>query len=203
MITFKNRMPDPIKLTIDNDTVIINEYEEYQFDNKTDSVEFIVEDESVKKTHFFGYLLLVVVGLIGFILEMLDSKYLDFRKALSLPVKSRIYNIENDVLVMIEEPRKSNIGFCIINSNTSTKTNVIIDEEEIQKQYKFFQKECLAVFLIPILIVVMLLYIFISSKNIVAYIISAVLAIVVFYIWYRHHNKNIKTISNIIRNKSL
>ena len=65
------------------------------------------------KTHFFGYLLLVIIGFIGFILEMLDSKYLDFRKALSLPVKSKLNNIENDVLVMIEEPRKSNINFCI------------------------------------------------------------------------------------------
>lgn len=198
MITYKNKMPNPIKLTIGNDIFIVNEYEEYQFDNKTEFVDFTVEAESVKKASIFGYLSLAVIGIIVFILEMEAGEYLDFRKALSLPVKSKLVCTANDALVIIETPKKESINFCIITSDSKIETNTIIDKEEIHKQYKSFQKECFSVFSIPLLLAIAFLYFIFISKNTIAYIVGICVIILIFSVWYYHHKKNKQRIATII-----
>lgn len=201
MITLQNKTAGPIKINIDNKAIVINEYSEYNYESCAESLTFTVEDGDPKKPKLLGYLLLAIGGLIGFLMEITDSEFLDFRKALYLPVRANITNISKNIFVIINEPRENDINFCSITSDADLDVKTIIDENAVYSQYKSYQKECFAVFFIPGLSAVALCAFIFASKNIIACIVGAIIVAIVLYIWCSHHKKNKKTILEIIRKK--
>lgn len=201
MITFQNKTAGPVKINIDNKAIVINEYSEYNYESGAESLTFTVEDGDPKKTKLLGYLLLTIGGLIGFLMEITDSEFLDFRKALYLPVRIKITNISQNIFVIINEPRENDINFCSITSDADLDVKTIIDENTVYSQYKSYQKECFAVFFIPILLAAALCAFIFASKNIIACIVGAIIVAIVLYIWCSYHKKNKKTILEIIRQK--
>lgn len=196
MITFYNKKDAPVLVSINNEEIIISSYEEYKYDTNASSVEFIVKDGDKTKTKFVGYIFLVFLGLIGMLLDITDSSYLHFRNSLSLPVKANLSNIDNDVIVKITDTKQDGY-FCNITANTTLDTELIIDSEEIDNQYKAYRKECFSVFLIPVLLVVAISIVILLAKNIVAYITVIFIVAISFYAWFGNHKKNIKYIENI------
>ena len=201
MITFQNKTAGSVKINIDNKAIVINEYSEYNYESRAQSLTFSVEKGDPKKTKLLGYLLLAIGGLIGFLMEITDSEFLDFRKALFLPVRAKITNISKNIFVIIDEPRENDINFCSITSDADLDVKTIIDENAVYSQYKSYQKECFAVFFIPILLAVALCAFIFASKNIIACIVVAIIVAIVLYIWCSYHSKNKKTIFEIIRQK--
>ena len=114
MITFQNKLPYPMKINIDDEQIVIDEYGEYKHANSANIVDFTVHEVVPNKTNPLAYLFLALVGFIMFIFEFYDSEYLNFRKYLSFPVKARITDINNDITVILNEPKNSNIKCCNI-----------------------------------------------------------------------------------------
>ncbi len=133
MITFQNKTAGPVKINIDNKAIVINEYSEYNYESCAESLTFTVEDGDPKKPKLLGYLLLAIGGLIGFLMEITDSEFLDFRKALYLPVRANITNISKNIFVIINEPRENDINFCSITSDADLDVKTIIDENILMK----------------------------------------------------------------------
>lgn len=198
MITFINKKDAPVLVCINNEEIIISNYEECKYDTNASSVEFIVKDGDKSKPKFVGYIFLVFLGLIGVLLDITDSSYLHFRNSLSLPVKVNLSNIckDKDIIVEITDTKQDG-RFCIITANATLNTELIIDSEEIDNQYKAYQKECFAVFFIPVLLVAAVSIIILFAKNIIAYIAVVFIIAISFYAWFCNHKKNIKYIENI------
>lgn len=83
MITFQNKLSYSMKINVDGEPIIIDEYGEYKYNNLTESVDFTVEEVVPNKINPLGYLFLAFVGFIMFIFEFYDSEYLNFKKYLS------------------------------------------------------------------------------------------------------------------------
>ena len=196
MITFINKKATPVLVDINNEKIIISNYGEYKYSTNASTVEFIVKDGDKTKTKFLGYIFLMFLGLIGMLLDFEDSIYLHFCNSLSLPVKANLSSIDKDVIVEITDT-KQNGYFCNINANASLDTELVIDNEEIDNQYKAYQKECFAVFFIPILLVIALCVFILISKEIVAYIVLVFIIAISFFAWFSNHKKNKKYIESI------
>lgn len=198
MITFINKKDAdaPVLVDINNEKIIISGYGEYKYDTDASLVEFIIQDGDTTKTKFAGYLLLVFLGLIGMLLDITDSNYLHFSKSLLLPVKAKLSNIDKNIIVEITDTKKDGY-FCNITANASLDTELVIDREEIDNQYKTYQKECFAVFFIPILLVVALCVFILISKEIIAYIVLVFIVAISFYAWFSNHKKNKEYIESI------
>lgn len=198
MITFQNKMSYSMKINIDGEPIIIDEYGEYKYNNLTESVDFTVEEDIPHKTKPLAYLFLALVGFIMFIFEFYDSEYLNFRKYLSFPVKAHITDINNDITVILNEPRSSNIKCCNIVATENLEYEAIIDKESVLKQYKQFQKESFAVLFVPLLLVVAFCAFLIASKQVVGYAVGAAIIAIIVAIWIRLHNKNKSVINDIL-----
>lgn len=199
MITFINKINAPILLEINGEKTVISNYGEYKLYTDASSLEFTVSEGDKTKTKFLGYVLLAFMGLIGMILEFDDSAYFHFRNALSLPVKSTMQIGDNDIIVEITDS-VYNGYFCNINANTDLKTELVVDSCEIDKQYKAYQKECVAVLFIPLAFIVAFSVFIIISKKIFAYIVLAGVIAIAFCVWYYRHKKNKEYIKSIKRN---
>lgn len=198
MITFQNKMSYSMKINIDGEPIIIDEYGEYKYNNLTESVDFTVEEDIQHKTNPFAYLFLALVGFIMFIFEFYDSEYLNFRKYLSFPVKARITDINNDITVILNEPRNSNIKCCNIVATENLEYEAIIDKDSVLKQYKQYKKETFAVLFVPLLLVVVICASLIASKQVVGYAVGAAIIAIIAAIWIRFHNKNKSVINDIL-----
>ena len=196
MITFINKKATPVLVDINNEKIIISNYGEYKYSTNASTVEFIVQDGDKTKTKFFGYIFLMFLGLIGMLLDFEDNLFSHFQNSLSLPVKANLSNTDKDVVVEITDT-KQNGYFCNINANASLDTELVIDNEEIDNQYKAYQKECFAVFFIPILLGLALCVFILISRKIVAYILLVFLIAIAFYAWFSNHKKNKEYIENI------
>ena len=198
MITFQNKMSYSMKINIDGKSIIIDEYGEYKYNNLTESVDFTVEEDVPHKRNPLAYLFLALVGFIMFIFEFYDSEYLNFRKYLSFPVMARITDINNDITVILNEPRSSNIKCCNIVATENLEYEAIIDKESVLKQYMQFQKESFAVLFVPLLLVVAFCAFLIASKQLVGYAFGAAIITIIAAIWMRFHNKNKAVINDIL-----
>ena len=90
MITFQNKLSYSMKINVDGEPIIIDEYGEYKYNNLTESVDFTVEEVVPNKIKPLGYLFLAFIGFISLVFDFYDSEYLNFRKYLSFPVKAHI-----------------------------------------------------------------------------------------------------------------
>lgn len=198
MITFQNKLSYSMKINVDGEPIIIDEYGEYKYNNLTESVDFTVEEDVPHKTNPLAYLFLALVGFIMFIFESYDSEYLNFRKSLSFPVKARITDINNDITVILNEPKNSNINCCNIVATENLEYEAIIDSESVLKQYKQYKKETFTVLFVPLLLVVAICAFIIASKQVVGYAVSAAIVAVTAAIWIRLHNKNKAVINDIL-----
>ena len=110
MITFQNKLPYPMKINIDDEQIVIDEYGEYKYANSANIVDFTVHEVVPNKTNPLGYLFLAFIGFISLVFDFYDSEYLNFRKYLSFPVKARIADIKGDITVILNEPKNSNFA---------------------------------------------------------------------------------------------
>lgn len=198
MITFQNKLSYSMKINVDGEPIIIDEYGEYKYNNLTESVDFTVEEVVPNKIKPLGYLFLAFVGFIMFIFEFYDSEYLNFRKYLSFPVKARITDINNDITVILNEPKNSNIKCCNIVATENLEYEAIIDKDSVLKQYKQFQKESFTVLFVPLLLVVAICAFIIASKQVVGYVVGVAIIAITASIWIRLHNKNKSVINDIL-----
>lgn len=198
MITFQNKLSYPMKINIDDDEIVIDEYGEYKYANSANIVDFTVHEVVPNKINPLGYLFLAFVGFIMFILEFDDSEYLNFRKYLSFPVKAHITDINNDITVILNEPKNSNINCCNIVATENLEYEAIIDKDSVLKQYKQYKKETFAVLFVPLLLVVTICAFIIASKQALGYVIGAAIIAVIAAIWIRLHNKNKAVINDIL-----
>lgn len=198
MITFQNKLSYSMKINVDGEPIIIDEYGEYKYNNLTESADFTVEEDIPHKTNPLAYLFLALVGFIMFIFEFYDSEYLNFKKYLSFPVKAHITDINNDITVILDEPRNSNIKCCNIVATENLEYDVIIDKDSVLKQYKQFQKESFAVLFVPLLLVVAFCAFLFASKQVVGYAVGAAIIAIIAAIWMRFHNKNKSVINDIL-----
>ena len=198
MITFQNKLSYPMKINIDDEQIVIDEYGEYKHDNSANIVDFTGHEVVPNKTNPLAYLFLALVGFIMFIFEFYDSEYLNFRKYLSFPVKARITDINNDITVILNEPKNSNINCCNIVATENLEYEAIIDNESVLKQYKQYKKETFAVLFVPLLLVVAICAFLIASKQVVGYAVGAAIIAVIAAIWIRLHNKNKSVINDIL-----
>lgn len=198
MITFQNKLSYPMKINIDDEQLVIDEYGEYKYANSANIVDFTVHEVVPNKINPLGYLFLAFVGFIMFILEFDDSEYLNFRKYLSFPVKAHITDINNDITVMLNEPKNSNIKCCNIVASENLEYEAIIDKDSVLKQYKQYKKETFAVLFVPLLLVVIICAFIIASKQVVGYAVGVVIIAITASIWMRLHNKNKAVINDIL-----
>lgn len=198
MITFQNKLSYPMKINIDDEQIVIDEYGEYKHANSANIVDFTVHEVVPNKTNPLAYLFLALVGFIMFIFEFYDSEYLNFRKYLSFPVKARITDINNDITVILNEPKNSNIKCCNIVATENLEYEAIIDNESVLQQYKQYKKETFAVLFVPLLLVVIICAFIIASKQVVGYAVGVVIIAITASIWMRFHNKNKAVINDIL-----
>ena len=198
MITFQNKLSYPMKINIDDEQIVIDEYGEYKYANSANIVDFTVHEVVPNKINPLGYLFLALVGFIMFIFEFYDSEYLNFRKYLSFPVKARITDINNDITVILNEPKNSNIKCCNIVASENLEYEAIIDKDSVLKQYKQYKKETFAVLFVPLLLVVTIFAFIIASKQALGYVIGVAIIAVIAAIWIRLHNKNKSVINDIL-----
>lgn len=198
MITFQNKLSYPMKINIDDEQIVIDEYGEYKYANSANIVDFTVHEVVPNKINPLGYLFLAFVGFIMFILEFDDSEYLNFRKYLSFPVKARITDINSDITVALSEPRNSNINCCNIVATENLEYESVIDKESVLQQYKQYKKETFAVLFVPLLLVVIICAFIIASKQVVGYAVGVVIIAITASIWMRFHNKNKAVINDIL-----
>lgn len=198
MITFQNKLSYPMKINIDDEQIVIDEYGEYKYANSANIVDFTVHEVVPNKINPLGYLFLALVGFIMFIFEFYDSEYLNFRKYLSFPVKARITDINNDITVILNEPKNSNIKCCNIVASENLEYEAIIDKDSVLKQYKQYKKETFAVLFVPLLLVVIICAFIIASKQVVGYAVGVVIIAITGSIWMRLHNKNKAVINDIL-----
>lgn len=198
MITFQNKLPYPMKINIDDDEIVIDEYGEYKYANSANIVDFTVHEVVPNKINPLGYLFLAFVGFIMFIFEFDDSEYLNFRKYLSFPVKAHITVINNDITVILNEPKNSNIKCCNIVATENLEYEPVIDNDSVLKQYKQYKKETFAVLFVPLLLVVIICAFIIASKQVVGYAVGVVIIAITASIWIRLHNKNKAVINDIL-----
>ena len=193
MITFQNKLSYPMKINIDDEQIVI-----YKHANSANIVDFTVHEVVPNKTNPLAYLFLALVGFIMFIFEFYDSEYLNFRKYLSFPVKARITDINNDITVILNEPKNSNIKCCNIVATENLEYEAIIDNESVLQQYKQYKKETFAVLFVPLLLVVIICAFIIASKQVVGYAVGVVIIAITASIWMRFHNKNKAVINDIL-----
>lgn len=198
MITFQNKLSYSMKINVDGEPIIIDEYGEYKYNNLTESVDFTVEEVVPNKIKPLGYLFLAFIGFISLVFDFYDSEYLNFRKYLSFPVKAHITVINNDITVILNEPKNSNIKCCNIVATENLEYEAIIDKDSVLKQYKQFQKESFAVLFVPLLLVVAFCAFIIASKQVVGYAVGVVIIAITAAIWIRLHNKNKAVINDIL-----
>lgn len=198
MITFQNKLPYPMKINIDDEQTVIDEYGEYKYANSANIVDFTVHEVVPNKINPLGYLFLAFVGFVSLVFDFYDSEYLNFRKYLSFPVMAHITDINNDITVILNEPKKSNIKCCNIVATENLEYEAIIDKESVLKQYKQYKKETFAVLFVPLLLVVTISAFIIASKQALGYVIGAVIIAVIAAIWIRLHNKNKAVINDIL-----
>lgn len=198
MITFQNKLSYPMKINIDDDEIVIDEYGEYKYANSANIVDFTVHEVVPNKINPLGYLFLAFVGFISLAFDFYDSEYLNFRKYLSFPVKAHITDINNDITVILNEPRNSNIKCCNIVATENLEYEAIIDNESVLQQYKQYKKETFAVLFVPLLLVVAICAFIIASKQALGYVIGAAIIAVIAAIWIRLHNKNKAVINDIL-----
>lgn len=198
MITFQNKLSYPIKINIDDDEIVIDEYGEYKYANSANIVDFTVHEVVPNKINPLGYLFLAFVGFIMFIFEFDDSEYLNFRKYLSFPVKAHITVINNDITVILNEPKNSNIKCCNIVATENLEYEPVIDNDSVLKQYKQYKKETFAVLFVPLLLVVIICAFIIASKQVVGYAVGAAIIAITASIWMRFHNENKSVINDIL-----
>ena len=164
----------------------------------TESVDFTVEEVVPNKIKPLGYLFLAFIGFISLVFDFYDSEYLNFRKYLSFPVKAHITVINNDITVILNEPKNSNIKCCNIVATENLEYEPVIDNESVLKQYKQYKKETFAVLFVPLLLVVAFCAFIIASKQVVGYAVGVVIIAITAAIWIRLHNKNKAVINDII-----
>lgn len=198
MITFQNKLSYPMKINIDDDEIVIDEYGEYKYANSTNIVDFTVHEVVPNKINPLGYLFLAFVGFISLVFDFYDSEYLNFRKYLSFPVKAHITDINNDITVILNEPKNSNIKCCNIVATENLEYEAIIDNESVLKQYKQYKKETFAVLFVPLLLVVAICAFLIASKQVVGYAVGVLIIAITASIWMRLHNKNKSVINDIL-----
>lgn len=198
MITFQNKLSYPMKINIDGEEIVIDEYGEYKYAISANIVDFTVHEVVPNKINPLGYLFLAFVGFIMFILEFDDSEYLNFRKYLSFPVKAHITDINNDITVILNEPKNLNIKCCNIVATENLEYEAIIDNESVLQQYKQYKKETFAVLFVPLLLVVIICAFIIASKQVVGYAVGVVIIAITASIWMRFHNKNKAVINDIL-----
>lgn len=198
MITFQNKLSYPMKINIDDEQIVIDEYGEYKYANSANIVDFTVHEVVPNKTSPFAYLFLAFVGFISLVFDFYDSEYLNFRKYLSFPVKARITDINSDITVALSEPKNSNIKCCNILATENLEYEAIIDKVSVLKQYKQYKKETFAVLFVPLLLVVTISAFIIASKQALGYVIGAAIIAVIAAIWIRLHNKNKAVINDIL-----
>lgn len=198
MITFQNKLSYPMKINIDDEQIVIDEYGEYKYANSANIVDFTVHEVVPNKINPLGYLFLALVGFIMLFLNFYDSEYLNFRKYLSFPVKARITDINNDITVILNEPKNSNIKCCNIVASENLEYEAIIDKDSVLKQYKQYKKETFAVLFVPLLLVVIICAFIIASKQVVGYAVGVVIIAITASIWMRLHNKNKAVINDIL-----
>ncbi len=199
MITFQNKLPYSMKINVEGEPIIIDEYGEYKYNNLTESVDFTVEEDIPHKTKLLGYLFLALLGFIMLIFEFDDSEYLNFRKYLTFPVKAHITDINNDITVILDEPRSSNIKCCNIIATENLEYEAIIDKDSVLKQYKQYKKETFAVLFVPLLLVAIICTFIIASKQVLGYAVGAAIIAIIAAIWKRLHNKNKSVINDILK----
>lgn len=198
MITFQNKLSYPMKINIDDEQIVIDEYGEYKYANSANIVDFTVHEVVPNKINPLGYLFLAFVGFISLVFDFYDSEYLNFRKYLSFPVKARITDINNDITVILNEPKNSNIKCCNIVATENLEYEAIIDNESVLKQYKQYKKETFAVLFVPLLLIVTICAFIIASKQALGYVIGAAIIAVTAAIWIKLHNKNKSVINDIL-----
>lgn len=198
MITFQNKLSYPMKINIDDDEIVIDEYGEYKYANSANIVDFTVHEVVPNKIKPLAYLFLAFVGFISLVFDFYDSEYLNFRKYLSFPVKAHITDINNDITVILNEPKNSNIKCCNIVATENLEYEAIIDKDSVLKQYKQYKKETFAVLFVPLLLVVTICAFIIASKQAFGYVIGAAIIAVTAAIWIRLHNKNKSVINDIL-----
>lgn len=198
MITFQNKLSYSMKINVDGEPIIIDEYGEYKYNNLTESVDFTVEEVVPNKIKPLGYLFLAFIGFISLVFDFFDSEYLNFRKYLSFPVKAHITVINNDITVILNEPKNSNIKCCNIVATENLEYEPVIDNESVLKQYKQYKKETFAVLFVPLLLVVAFCAFIIASKQVVGYAVGVVIIAITAAIWIRLHNKNKAVINDIL-----
>ena len=198
MITFQNKLSYSMKINVDGEPIIIDEYGEYKYNNLTESVDFTVEEVVPNKIKPLGYLFLAFIGFISLVFDFYDSEYLNFRKYLSFPVKAHITVINNDITVILNEPKNSNIKCCNIVATENLEYEPVIDNESVLKQYKQYKKETFAVLFVPLLLVVIICAFIIASKQVVGYAVGVVIIAITASIWMRLHNKNKAVINDIL-----
>lgn len=198
MITFQNKLSYPMKINIDDEQIVIDEYGEYKYANSANIVDFTVHEVVPNKSNPLGYLFLAFVGFISLVFDFYDSEYLNFRKYLSFPVKAHITDINNDITVILNEPKNSNIKCCNIVATENLEYESVIDNESVLQQYKQYKKETFAVLFVPLLLVVTICAFIIASKQALGYVIGAAIIAVIAAIWIRLHNKNKSVINDIL-----
>lgn len=198
MITFQNKLSYPMKINIDDEEIVIDEYGEYKYAISANIVDFTVHEVVPNKINPLGYLFLAFVGFISLVFDFYDSEYLNFRKYLSFPVKAHITDINNDITVILNEPKNSNIKCCNIVATENLEYEAIIDNESVLKQYKQYKKETFTVLFVPLLLVVTICAFIIASKQALGYVIGAAIIAVIAAIWIRFHNKNKSVINDIL-----
>lgn len=198
MITFQNKLSYPMKINIDAEEIVIDEYGEYKYAISANIVDFTVHEVVPNKINPLGYLFLAFVGFISLVFDFYDSEYLNFRKYLSFPVKAHITDINNDITVILNEPKNSNIKCCNIVATENLEYEAIIDNESVLKQYKQYKKETFTVLFVPLLLVVTICAFIIASKQALGYVIGAAIIAVIAAIWIRFHNKNKSVINDIL-----
>lgn len=187
-----------MKINIDDEQIVIDEYGEYMYANSANIVDFTVHEVVPNKIKPLGYLFLAFVGFISLVFDFYDSEYLNFRKYLSFPVKAHITDINNDITVILNEPKNSNIKCCNIVASENLEYEAIIDKDSVLKQYKQYKKETFAVLFVPLLLVVTICAFIIASKQAFGYVIGAAIIAVTAAIWIRLHNKNKAVINDIL-----
>jgi len=187
-----------MKINIDNEQIVIDEYGEYKHVNSANIVDFTVLEVVPNKTNPLAYLFLAFVGFISLVFDFYDSEYLNFRKYLSFPVKAHITDINNDITVILNEPRNLNINCCNIVATENLECESVIDNESVLKQYKQYKKETFAVLFVPLLLVVAICAFLIASKQVVGYAVGVAIIAITASIWIRLHNKNKAVINDIL-----
>ena len=190
MITFRNKLSYPMKINIDDEQLVIDEYGEYKYANSANIVDFTVHEVVPNKIKPLAYLFLAFVGFISLVFDFYDSEYLNFRKYLSFPVKAHITDINNDITVILNEPKNSNIECCNIVATENLEYESVIDKDSVLKQYKQYKKETFAVLFVPLLLVVTICAFIIASKQAFGYVIGAAIIAVIASYWIRLLNKN-------------